>query len=98
MERCLASARTVARAIEETEHLELLAEPELSVVVFRRPGWAPAAYRRWSQRLAKEGTLLCVPTAFRGEIALRLAFVNPATDPEAVIEVLRTTMREADGG
>ena len=98
VERCLASARTVARAIEETEHLELLAEPELSVVVFRRPGWAPAAYRRWSQRLAKEGTLLCVPTAFRGEIALRLAFVNPATDPEAVIEVLRTTMREADGG
>src|SRR5690606_4287679 len=79
VERCLASARTVARAIEETEHLELLAEPELSVVVFRRPGWAPAAYRRWSQRLAKEGTLLCVPTAFRGEIALRLAFVNPGT-------------------
>ena len=97
VERCLASARTVARAIEETEHLELLAEPELSVVVFRRPGWAPAAYRRWSQRLAKEGTLLCVPTAFRGEIALRLAFVNPGTDPEAVIEVLRTTMRAADG-
>ena len=97
VERCLASARTVARAIEETEHLELLAEPELSVVVFRRPGWAPAAYRRWSQRLAKEVTLLCVPTAFRGEIALRLAFVNPGTDPEAVIEVLSTTMRAADG-
>ncbi|MGO1481787.1 MAG: pyridoxal phosphate-dependent decarboxylase family protein [Brachybacterium sp.] len=97
IERCLATSRTVARAIEETEHLELLLEPELSVVVFHRPGWTPAAYRRWSQRLAKDGTILCVPTAFRGEVALRLAFVNPATDPERVIDVLRTTMLEPDG-
>ncbi len=97
VDRCLDSARTVAEAIRASEHLELLMEPELSVVVFRRPGWTPAAYRRWSQRLAKDGTMLCVPTAFRGEIALRLAFVNPATDPRAVIAVLEETMREADG-
>jgi len=97
IDRCLASARTVAAAITSSEHLELLMEPELSVVVFRRPGWTPAAYRLWSQRLAKEGTMLCLPTAFRGEVALRLAFVNPATDPLAVIAVLEETMREADG-
>jgi glutamate/tyrosine decarboxylase-like PLP-dependent enzyme len=97
VERCLASARTVADAIAQSEHLELLMEPELSVVVFRRPGWTPVAYRRWSQRLAREGTMLCLPTAFRGEIALRLAFVNPATDPRAVVAVLEETMREADG-
>ncbi|WP_422116337.1 pyridoxal phosphate-dependent decarboxylase family protein [Brachybacterium sp. UNK5269] len=97
IERCLAGARTVARAIEQLDHLELLLEPELSVVVFRRPGWTQEAYRRWSQRLATEGTLLCVPTAVLGETALRLAFVNPATDPGAVIEVLRTTMLAADG-
>lgn len=97
VETCLASARTVAAAIREAEHLELLLEPELSVVVFRRPGWTPVAYRRWSQRLAKEGTLLCLPTAFAGEIALRLAFVNPQTDPAAVIDVLERTMRTADG-
>ncbi|WP_245822438.1 pyridoxal phosphate-dependent decarboxylase family protein [Brachybacterium avium] len=97
VEACLATSRAVARAIAETEHLELLLEPELSVVVFRRPGWSPAAYRRWSQRLAKDGTILCVPTAVGGEIALRLAFVNPSTDPQAVIEVLRTTMLVADG-
>ncbi|WP_394216183.1 pyridoxal phosphate-dependent decarboxylase family protein [Brachybacterium vulturis] len=97
VEACLDTARTVARAIAGTEHLRLLAEPELSVVLFRRPGWSPAAYRRWSQRLAREGTVLCVPTAVDGEIALRLAFVNPSTDPQAVIEVLRTTMLAADG-
>jgi len=97
VERCLDSARRVAAAIEASDHLELLLEPELSVVVFRRPGWTPAAYRRWSKRLATEGTLLCVPTALGGEIALRLAFVNPSTDPDAVIEVLTATMQEADG-
>ena len=97
VDRCLASARTVADAIAASDHLELLMEPELSVVVFRRPGWTPAEYRRWSQRLAREGTILCLPTAFRGEIALRLAFVNPATGPDAVIAVLESTMREADG-
>ena len=97
VERCLATARTVARAIDAAEHLELLLEPELSVVVFRRPGWTPEAYQRWSRRLAKEGTILCVPTAFRGQPALRLAFVNPETDPAAVIAVLSRTMLEPDG-
>ena len=87
----------MARAIDEIDHLELLLEPELSVVVFRRPGWTPQAYQRWSRRLAKDGTILCVPTGFDGRTALRLAFVNPSTDPGAVIEVLATTMSEADG-
>ena len=40
---------------------------------------------------------MATAAAFRGEVALRLAFVNPSTDPQAVIEVLRTTMLEADG-
>ena len=97
VERCLATARTVAAAIRDSEHLQLLLEPELSVVVFRRPGWDLESYRRWSQRLAREGVILCVPTAFQGEPALRLAFVNPSVDPDAVIEVLNTTMGEADG-
>lgn len=97
VERGLSSAREVAAAIEGMEHLELLLEPELSVVVFRRPGWDEPAYRRWSQRLAAEGSMLCVPTRLHGEMALRLAFVNPATDPAAVISLLETTMLRADG-
>ncbi|WP_396123372.1 pyridoxal phosphate-dependent decarboxylase family protein [Brachybacterium sp. p3-SID957] len=97
VERCLATARTVAAAIRDSEHLELLLEPELSVVVFRRPGWDLEAYRRWSHRLAKEGVMLCVPTAFQGEPALRLAFVNPSVEPDAVIAVLTGTMGEPDG-
>lgn len=97
VERCLATARTVAEAIKDSEHLELLLEPELSVVVFRRRGWDQDAYRTWSRRLAKDGVILCVPTAYQGEPALRLAFVNPSVEADAVIEVLTTTMGEADG-
>lgn len=97
VETCLEISREVALAIDGAEHLRLLREPELSVVVFDRPGWDTAAYHRWSQRLAKEGTILCVPTAVGGRTALRLAFLNPDTDPQRVIDVLMTTMLEADG-
>ncbi|WP_231928219.1 pyridoxal phosphate-dependent decarboxylase family protein [Devriesea agamarum] len=97
VERCLDTARTVARAIEAMDHLELALEPELSVVVFFRPGWDAAAYQRWSDRLSHSGQILCIPTRHGGRTALRLAFTNPETDPQAVIEVLGTTMNSPDG-
>ncbi len=97
IELCLQIAQTVATAIDAADHLERLNAVELSVVVFRRPGWDAEAYRHWSQRLAKEGTILCVPTSVAGEPALRLAFLNPETDPQHVIDILNTTMLEPDG-
>lgn len=97
VERCLEAAQEVAAAIEDMGHLELLAEPELSIVVFRRRGWGEEEHQRWSQRLAREGVILCIPSRYRGEVALRLAFVNPQTDPTAVIDVLATTMLSTDG-
>lgn len=97
VERCLATAREVASAIREMDHLELLREPDLSVLLFRRPGWDQTAYQRWSQRLARAGVILCIPTRHEGETVLRLAFVNPETDPAAVIDVLRSTMSTRDG-
>ena len=36
--------------------MKLVAEPELSVVGFRRLGWAAADYARWSARLLRAGT------------------------------------------
>jgi hypothetical protein len=32
--------------------------------------------------------MLCVPTTWRGRMVLRMAFVNPLTDPQRVIEIL----------
>ena len=90
IELSLETSRLVAAAIRASGHLRLVREPELSIVVFDRPGWQPADYEAWSHATAVEGTMLCVPTTLGGETVLRLAFVNPATDPARVIEILET--------
>ncbi len=90
IERSLGTARAVADAIRASDHLRLVREPELSVIVFDRPGWGTAEYSAWSHAAAVKGTILCVPTTIDGSTVLRLAFVNPATDAAAVIEILDT--------
>jgi len=90
VELSLDTARAVATAIRASDHLRLVREPELSVVVFDRPGWLPAHYEAWSKATAASGTMLCVPTTLDGQTVLRLAFVNPATDADRVIEILES--------
>jgi glutamate/tyrosine decarboxylase-like PLP-dependent enzyme len=97
IEQTLATVRTVANGIRAIPQLSLLAEPTLSVVLFERPGWDDVAYRRWSRRLALEGRILCIPTLWRGRTALRLAFVNPATQADHVLEVLADTTVDPAG-
>ncbi len=91
IEHTLDTARAVAEGIQEMSTLRLLLEPELSVIIFDRPGWSDEDYQRWSKRLASEGRILCVPTLWQGRTTLRLAFVNPATRAEQVLEILRET-------
>ena len=86
IERTLETTRAVAQAIRACEHLDLVCEPELSVLLFERPGWDQDAYAVWSNALAKKGVILCVPTKWHGRSVLRLAFVNPDTQPARVIE------------
>jgi glutamate/tyrosine decarboxylase-like PLP-dependent enzyme len=93
IERTLATAREVARFIRGSQHLRLLQEPTLSVVLFDRPGWTDEDYRAWSDEMAAEGEILCLPTRWHDQVALRLAFVNPATESGRVISVL-TAMRD----
>jgi glutamate/tyrosine decarboxylase-like PLP-dependent enzyme len=90
IERTLQTTRTVAEAIRTCDHLDLVCEPELSVILFERPGWDQDAYAAWSRSLAKTGVILCVPTKWHGRTVLRLAFVNPDTQPARVVEVLET--------
>ncbi|MGV8885221.1 MAG: pyridoxal phosphate-dependent decarboxylase family protein [Microbacteriaceae bacterium] len=90
VELSLATARTVADYIRDVDHLHLSREPELSVVLFERPGWSADDYSSWSRVTAEAGTMLCVPTTWRGRTVLRLAFVNPATDPAHVMGILET--------
>jgi glutamate/tyrosine decarboxylase-like PLP-dependent enzyme len=97
IEQTLATARTVAGGIRGIPQLRLLLEPTLSVVLFERPGWDDAAYLRWSRRLALEGRILCIPTQWKGRTVLRLAFVNPATEADHVLEVLAETTADPTG-
>ncbi|HSJ92220.1 MAG TPA: pyridoxal-dependent decarboxylase [Ilumatobacter sp.] len=89
--RGLELARSAARMIRATDHLELVLDPELSVVVFRRLGWTPEDYQAWSDRVLAEGTAFVVPTVHDGETVLRFCFVNPTTTDEDVAEILATT-------
>ncbi len=77
-----------ARMVEGAGHLELVREPELSVVLFRRRGWKREDYAAWSSRLLAEQTAFVLPTTWEGEPAARLAFLHPDTTPEMVAEII----------
>jgi glutamate/tyrosine decarboxylase-like PLP-dependent enzyme len=90
IERTLSIAREVAAGIESRSELELVMAPELSVLLFARRGWDLEQYQRWSQQAARDGVILCIPTTWRGRTVLRLAFVNPDTEPARVLAALDT--------
>jgi len=91
VERTLIVARYAADAIREREYLDLLHEPDLSVVAFRRRGWGPQDYKDWSARLLAAGEAFVVPTTYEGETVTRFAVVNPETT-EADIDLILDTM------
>ncbi len=91
VDTALRLAHDVAERIRTHERLELVLEPTLSVVLFRRLGWDEDAYTAWSERTARAGTALVVPTRWRGEMCLRICVVNPRTDP-ADLEALLADM------
>ena len=79
IETTLAVTRQVAEEIRARPYLELLLEPELSVLVFRRLGWSAADYDEWSARLFATGTAFVMPTRVQGEPAARIVILNPRT-------------------
>ncbi len=88
VEQSLTVTREAARLIRESDHLELIMEPELSVVLFRRRGWTPAQYQQWSEEMLAAGTAFVVPTAWAGETVLRICVVNPRTTVDDVRLIL----------
>ncbi|MCD0481711.1 pyridoxal-dependent decarboxylase [Streptacidiphilus sp. ASG 303] len=90
IEEGLRLARETAQAIRDTEHLELVRDPELSAVVFRRKGWGAQDYYDWSQRLLAGQVGFVTPTGWEGETVARFAFLHPGTSMEMVHEILGT--------
>ncbi|CAB4882682.1 unannotated protein [freshwater metagenome] len=80
----------VVNLIRQASHVELLMEPDLSVVLFRRLGWSPADYYAWSERELLAGHAFVVPTSWRGETVLRFCFVNPLTTAAEVADILES--------
>jgi glutamate/tyrosine decarboxylase-like PLP-dependent enzyme len=79
VEQCLATAGYAAKQVEAHPVLELAADPQLSVVLFRRAGWSPSDYARWSREAQATGLALVTPTKFAGQTVFRLCVVNPLT-------------------
>lgn len=83
-------AREIAQVIRDSDHLELVRDPMLSVVVFRRKGWTSEQYNAWSDALWQEGTAACFPSKFKGEPVLRFAIVNPRTTVDILINLVES--------
>ncbi|MGH9225586.1 MAG: pyridoxal phosphate-dependent decarboxylase family protein [Acidimicrobiales bacterium] len=95
VERCLTVAHAGAALVDAAPHLELVAEPELSVVALRRTGWRGEDYVAWSDRMMKAGEAFVVPSSYGGEPMLRLCVVNPRTTVEdigAIVDSLAGTV------
>jgi glutamate/tyrosine decarboxylase-like PLP-dependent enzyme len=90
IESSLRLARWTADRIRAIAHLELIREPELSIVMLRRNGWLRADYDDWSRRLLDDEIGFVLPSTWMGEPILRLAFLHPETTVEMVEEILET--------
>ncbi len=82
VEQTLAVARAGAELIRAAEHLRLLVEPDLTVLIFERIGWTDDDYARWSAHLLDEQFAFVTPTRHRGQVCTRFAIVNPLTTAE----------------
>jgi glutamate/tyrosine decarboxylase-like PLP-dependent enzyme len=88
IETAIALARQAADEIRTRSSLELIREPELGVVLFRRRGWDAAQYTAWADRLLQDQVAFIPPSAWEGETVARFAFLHPHTTMDLVREIL----------
>ncbi|HEY8301149.1 MAG TPA: aminotransferase class V-fold PLP-dependent enzyme [Jatrophihabitans sp.] len=92
VEQTLTVARQGRELIDAAEHLRLLVEPDLSVLIFERVGWTGDDYARWSARLLDEQEAFVTPTRHGNRVCTRFAIVNPLTtcdDLAMIIDSMR---------
>jgi L-2,4-diaminobutyrate decarboxylase len=90
MEKTIDTARAAAKLIQSRDDLELVVESELSIVAFKKLGWAKSDYQRWSDRLLTNQIGFVVPSTHQGEPILRFAIVNPLTSIADITAILDT--------
>jgi len=94
IERGLELAQIAAEKIRNSDFLELVREPSLSCVLYRRKGWKPEDYNQWTIKNQKEGFALVTPTQWtkngHTETVSRFCFINPETTEEDIDAILET--------
>jgi glutamate/tyrosine decarboxylase-like PLP-dependent enzyme len=90
VETVLETARRTARLVESLPDLELVREPELSIVLFRRRGWDRSDYQRWSEALLADQIGFVTPTTWEGSPVGRLALLHPETSLAMIEQILLT--------
>jgi L-2,4-diaminobutyrate decarboxylase len=94
VERGIELAQIAGRMIEEDPNVELVREPSLSCVLFRRKGWKPEEYTQWTYENHDKGLALVAPTKWKQgdhfETVTRFCFINPDTTEEDIRIILDT--------
>jgi len=88
IETAIGLARQTAEEIRGRDHLELIREPELGVVLFRRRGWDAGQYTAWADQLLQDQVAFIPPSAWEGETVARFAFLHPHTTMDLVRQIL----------
>lgn len=87
-------ANIAGKLITEHPLLELVREPSLSCVLYRRKGWTPNDYRNWTYENHEAGFALVTPTKWKTsdgyETVSRFCFVNPDTTKQDIIAILNS--------
>jgi len=94
VERGIELAQIAGKMITENPNVELVREPSLSCVLFRRKGWEPEAYTNWTYDNHNKGFALVTPTKWKNgdtyETVSRFCFINPDTTEEDIQMILET--------
>lgn len=94
IERGLALAQNAAQQIKQLSFVELVREPGLSCVLYRRIGWQPKDYIDWTYQNHQKGFALVTPTKWTtngvAETIARFCFINPDTTEEDITAILKT--------
>ena len=88
IETAIELARQTAAEIRARDQLELIREPELGVVLFRRRGWDSGQYAAWADALLEDQVAFIPPSSWEGETVARFAFLHPQTSMDLVRQIL----------
>ena len=94
IERGIYLAKKAGEIITQNPNVELVREPSLSCVLFRRIDWEPQDYKDWTYKNHKEGFALVTPTKWKKdnqfETVARFCFINPDTTEDDIQSILKT--------